>query len=349
MIDKLSEWFGEDTLHRNEERLRRFWRGEERFMVSLTASDHWYRPLFDDAERLRRVPRNLEALARLPGLNLPSVYPDFGTCSMPRYWGGQTAIDPTQSFVSIEPVAQTLDEALARTPGAVDDPAMDAAKALQLYRDVSAHLSSRWLWARTPDMQGPLNTAGMVMNQEELLMGMYSEPEKVHALLDRVTGLLAGVYRFLINGSGKRLCGSIWPYTSMPCELGVTMTEDLMPLLSPELYKEFGLPYVKRIADEFGGLVVHCCGVYGQHVANLAESGVHLRGLEFHYPHTPVEVLEPVWGKTVLIPMGGDPKFGSQSGYFEHLLRTTPESVRYWFFFCGSNAEAIAFARKHGF
>ena len=42
------------------------------------------------------------------------------------------------------------------------------------------------------------------------------------------------------------------PEEAVAVSLGVGLVEDFMHLLSPALYAEFGLPYVSRIAREFG-------------------------------------------------------------------------------------------------
>ena len=105
---------------------------------------------------------------------MPSLYPDCGTVSVPKYWGGQVVVSPETCNPFSQPVAAAFDEALALTPRPVNDPEMDAARAVRLYRQLGEPA-----WLRSPDMQGTLNTAGMILQQEELLMGNVSEPDKV--------------------------------------------------------------------------------------------------------------------------------------------------------------------------
>ena len=100
---------------------------------------------------------------------------------------------------------------------------------------------------------------------------------------------------------------------------------------------------MKQMADAFGGLMIHCCGKYAQHIDNIAASGIPYMGLEFHPPHTTIEQLNPLWGKTVFVPGWSTPEL------CEELLANTPEEVRYWFVFGTQTDEAIRFARKHGF
>jgi hypothetical protein len=175
-MDQVKEWF--TNYEKDLERVRRFWQGEGRYLISLTTGQEYYRQIFDDAEILRKAPKHLEVQASLPGTNLPSFFADFGTVSTAKYWGGQTHFDSTGGNIFIDPVVQTLDEALKLKPLPVDHPEMDAAHGLQLYKQLCQALGTESLWFRSPDMQGTLNTAGLIMNQEQMLVDMFSRKPK---------------------------------------------------------------------------------------------------------------------------------------------------------------------------
>ena len=344
-MDKVLELWGEERYQKTLERIRRFWKGEgsDRFLVSIHSAATDHRQVFDDEQIIEAIPRHLAAEAKLPGVSLPAIFPDFGTISTAKYWGGTPRFDSTGGNIFIDPVADDTGPAMELEPLPANDPEMDAARALRIYKTICERLETDCLWMRTPDMQGPLNTAGLVMNQEELLMALLAEPETVAPFLERVTAHLISYQQYLQKETGGRICGNVWPYVFLPCDTGISMTEDLMPLLGPEPYRDAGLPYVKQIADALGGLMIHCCGQYAQHVENMAASGVPLLGLEFHQPHTTIEQLKPLWGKTVFVPGWSTPEL------CEELLANTPEDVRYWFVFGTVTDEAIAFAKKHGF
>jgi hypothetical protein len=346
-MDQLRAWF--TTYDADLERVRRFWQGEGRTLVSLYPAGQAYRQCFDHATILREAPRFLQAQAQQPGTNLPSFYPDWGTISTARYWGGEPRFDSTGGNIFIDPVAQTLDEALALAPLPVDDPAMDGARALTLWNELSAQLGTRDLWLRSPDMQGTLNTAGLVVNQEELWMAMYSDPAKVHAFLEQVCDFLIRYARYLRQEAGGLVCGNIWPYTFFPAEFGISLTEDMMPLMSAKLYKAFGIPYLRAIGEAMGGLHIHCCGDWGRHAANLKAAELPIRAVEFHYPFTTIEELAPLAGETVFIPyimLNRQDTFPSALDYYRHLLDSTPPHYRYWFALGDDSAEARAFAES---
>lgn len=185
------------------QRARQFWQGQGRCLASLTPSA-WFRPRQDlrDEEWVATWREGLAKQAELPGVNVPSIYPDFGTISLPRYWGGKIVIAEENGNPFIEPVAPTIAEVLARAPRAVDDPAMDAARAVRLYRGFAGET-----WFRTPDLQGPLNTAAMLVPQEELLMALASQPGEVHALLDRISDFIIAWWQWLRRATSDRIAG----------------------------------------------------------------------------------------------------------------------------------------------
>ena len=346
-MDRLPAWCGEERYHGNLDRVRRFWAGEGRAIVSMTSEHAYYRQHFNDEEVLEKAAENLRDQARLPGVNLPSFFPDFGTISTAKYWGGHWRFDSTGGHIFIDPVAATLDEALALTPRPVDDPELDAAHGLRLYRALCERLETEHLWFRTPDFQGTLNTAGLIVDQQELLIGMHGEPEKVHAFLDKVCTFLIDYGQYLKRETNGKVCGNIWPYTFLPAELGMSFTEDLMPLLSTELYLEFGIPCVKRLNDAFGGVQIHCCGDWGRHAANLRAAGIRLRAAEYHYPFTDISELAPLAGDTVfatyLIP-DRQARYADQFDYYRRLLAETP--YRFWFPLTAESEEGWKFVEE---
>jgi hypothetical protein len=351
-MDTLLQWFGIDEYKRRLERIHAFWGGSERFLVTVNSSESIYRQMFDAKRILELMPQNLEAQARLPGVNLPTFFADFGTISTAKYWGGRPRFDSTGRNIFLDPVADSTEKALAIVPLPIDHSEMDAARAIQLYNASAERLETSSLWLRMPDLQGPLNTAGLVVKQENLLVEMYTAPNSVHEFLARVTDLLIRYARYFHVNTQGRVCGFIWPYTFFPCNIGLSMTEDLMPLLSAELYEEFGIPYLEILSREFGGLQIHCCGDWGRHAPTLKRSRTSIVAAEFHYPFTRMSEIECLAQDTVFIPYISIDKqddYASVTDYYESLLASTSETHRFWFAFPEETEEAIAFAKRHGF
>ena len=349
--DQLLGWFGPEKYRAQLDAVRRFWAGEGRYVVSIHSNEHDYRQTFDDALVRREAPAQFRQQAELPGMNLPSLFPDFGTISTAKHWGGQIIPPRDGAMIYIEPVAQSVEEALAIEPRCVDDPDLDAARAARLYKEVADELRTDALWMRTPDMQGVLNTAGLVLQQEALLMAMYEEPEAVHRFLDRVCDLLIEYVQYLHAQTGGKLCGNIWPYTFLPAEYGISLTEDLMPLLPTDLYETFSIRQLRRLDEAFGGLHIHCCGRWGHHANTLAEADLNIRAVECHYPATPVEAIEPLADRAVFVPYlieHQQDDFSSLTEYWRWLLDNTPETTRFWFAAPADTEACRQFAEEYG-
>jgi hypothetical protein len=337
-------------LAEREARLRAFWAGTgARAAVTVNNGAYAYRQIEDDDAIVENAVAQILTSADLSDDYLPWFGPDFGTVSTAQAWGGEV-VYPEGGCVFIKPVIFGPDDVDRVWPA---DPAGGhVARAIALAARVKARLGTDRIWCRAIDLQGPLSTAGLLWEQGDFFCSMLSDPDAVHRLLDRVTEHLIGMYRAMIAGMGP-LCGMVWPYVWLPDDLGVVFTEDLMPLLSPALYKEFGLPYMTRLAEAFGGAFIHCCGAFEQHIPVLAESGAPILGFDYAEPSTRTEALYEAFGARCVYNVGLDPQgealYGDYPTFYTHLAKVALADMRFWFCIDASwpgSADRIAAARR---
>ena len=334
LTQSFDELYPEELLARREAKLRRFWAGEgPRALLMVNNGAYGYRQIADDECIVENAVLQILTSVALSEDYLPWFGPDFGTISTALAWGGEV-IYPQGGFVFIKPVIHAPEEVDRVLPA---DPAGGhVARAIALARRVKARLGSEHIWCRAVDLQGPLSTAALLWEQEDFFCSMLTAPDAVHRLMERVTTHLIGMYRAMIQGMGP-LCGMVWPYHWLPDDLGVVFTEDLMPLLSPELYREFGLPYMKRLADTFGGAFIHCCGEFEQHLPALATSGANILGFDYAEPCMRTEALYEAFGPklayTVMIDPQGEMRWGNMANFLEHLHKVAPADMRFTFCF----------------
>ena len=151
------------------------------------------------------------------------------------------------------------------------------------------------------DLQGPLDTAYLIWDSCDFMVAMKRHPEAVHHLLGLVTDL---IIRFVheLRSRVDWFVPAHFPPVYLPDGQGITVSEDVLAMLSPEMYERFSLPYVNRLSEEFGGVVIHSCGNI-QHQFDVLGRVHNLRGLNFGITETSFEA---AWrrfgGKTVLIP-----------------------------------------------
>lgn len=57
-MDQIRQWF--TNYEKDLDRVRRFWQGEGRYLISLTTASENYRQSFNDEVMLHKAPKNLE-------------------------------------------------------------------------------------------------------------------------------------------------------------------------------------------------------------------------------------------------------------------------------------------------
>ena len=152
------------------------------------------------------------------------------------------------------------------------------------------------VWKRIEDLQkfsslplrmvnvpSPLVSASMIWDYTSFIEAVLICPDEVHALLEKVTEATIIYVREqfkrikdLISVSHESIC-------PVPRFTGVRVSDDTAALLSPDLYREFGVKYNNMISREFGGIVVHSCGDI-QYVAPAMLEIEGLWGLDFTIP-----------------------------------------------------------------
>jgi len=265
---------------------------------------------------------------------LPSFYPDYGTVSMPAVFGGEVFCAPGTNRVYIKPVARAVGDVLKLAPKPFEE--TDYQRALDMFRVIRGRLATDDVYLRMPDLQGPVSTLAMLFeDQAEMMVAMIEQPEAVHEALRRVTDvMIAIVSRFRAEAGPEKVIGPIWPHISLPDGKGIGITQDYMPLLGPDLYKEFELPCLKRISDAFGGVFIHCCGGCAWHFDNLATSGVEVIGFECCNDHAPMEELFAAFGQRIAINSFGNRHHRSLADYLRSFKGTPMAIARFWFTPC---------------
>jgi hypothetical protein len=182
-----------------------------------------------------------------------------------------------------------------KVPDPVDNPCFAQAwkhvESLQLESDIPL---------RVVNVPSPLVTASLIWDYTSFIEATLTYPDEVHALLEKVTEATILYIREMFKRI-KNLYGVSHEFWYVPREVGIRVSDDTAALLSPKLYREFGVRYNALIAGEFGGIVVHSCG----DVQNVVEAMMEipgLRGLDFTIPQTPnwPKIRDAAAGKTAL-------------------------------------------------
>jgi hypothetical protein len=179
---------------------------------------------------------------------------------------------------------------------------------------------------RLTDIQGPLDSAALIMGHTEFFTAMRTHPWEVHHLLKLITDFTiecAGAQRGIVRGSRVEFVPSLFqPW--MPDWFGISVSNDVCVMISAEEHDDFCLPYLNQISDAFGGLYIHSCGNWLHQIPSLAKVRG-LRGLEFGVSETPfAPVADYFHGRVVLacrVGLHRDIKFKGMADYVATILK----------------------------
>ena len=108
-----------------------------------------------------------------------------------------------------------------------------------------------------PSEQSPFVIAYQLRG-DVIFLDLIDHPEEVKMLLELITDtfiLVERLYKTVLEeDNGYR---ASFQYMFVP---GLRVAADSDVMLSPEFIEEFEMPYLERIADEFGPLAIHYCG-----------------------------------------------------------------------------------------
>ena len=136
---------------------------------------------------------------------------------------------------------------------------------------------------RMVNVPSPLVTASMIWDYTSFIEALLIFPDEVHALLEKVTEATILYIREQFRRINNLFSVGHESICPIPRSAGVRVSDDTAALLSPDMYREFGVKYNSRISREFGGIIVHSCGDT-QYVVPAMMEIEGLKGLDFTIP-----------------------------------------------------------------
>jgi uroporphyrinogen-III decarboxylase len=175
---------------------------------------------------------NLKAIQEFPeAMFLPGFWSEFGMCTEPSAFGARCTF-PVNEFPHAHKILQSADD-IDSLP--LPDPKTDGLLPFVLNRlkiaqpeiETSGH-RIRFAVAR-----GPLNIASYLMGVSEFLTAMLLQPEKIQALLQKITAFL----KEWLNLQRE----------TFPTIDGILLLDDIIGFLGEPEFCSFGLPYFQDL------------------------------------------------------------------------------------------------------
>ncbi len=274
--------------------------------------------LLDPQKFLAAQLHEIEGQLALRGDFVPALCPTLGVIGVPSAFGCEV-IWWERDFPAVRPALSG--------PEQVWDLAAPAVTAGELGRilDYTRYFREATAGAypiRVTDIQGPLDTAALVLGHNAFMTALRTHPREVHHLLQLVTDLTIAFVRTQREAAGGDFVPALFqPW--MPDGWGLSISNDECVLISRRDHDEFAVPYFNQLAEVFGGLYIHSCGNWLHQMPSL-ERVRNLRGVEFGASETPfAPVFERFNGKILVacrVGLHRDRKFAGMADYVRQVL-----------------------------
>jgi hypothetical protein len=175
------------------------------------------------------------------------------------------------------------------------------------------------------DLQSTIDSASLLIDYTQLVYMLMDHGPRMHSFLRMLTETLIRAFRMIREEmpDGSSLGPFPWWLPG-----GVFLGDDLMAVLSPDLYAEFAKPYAEMIAAEFGGIALHSCGAIKHNLENVAS----IKGMLALNTHETVQTCAPVINNRIVLICGGFENVMAPNypGSPRDLLKTGEEVAEYW-------------------
>jgi hypothetical protein len=254
---------------------------------------------------------------------VPCLCPAFGVISIPAAFGCEV-VWWEDNFPSVRPISLPDPTAIRDLPRP-NISSGEMGRVLETTRFFIDKTSGR-IPIRLTDIQGPLDSAALIMGHTEFFAAVRTHPWEVLHFLQMITDFTiecAKAQREVVRGRGVEFVPSLFqPW--IPDGFGISVSNDASVMISADEHDEFCLPYLNQISDAFGGITIHSCGNWLHQVPSLAKVRG-LRGLEFGASETPFPPLAEYFaGRTVLacrVGLHRDIKFQGMADYVASILK----------------------------
>jgi len=164
------------------------------------------------------------------------------------------------------------------------------------------------------DTQSAFDTATLILDAAEFFASCYLEEEIVMDFMGKINKLIIEFSKEQAVRIGDRLLarpGHIMP--SRPGGPGISVSDDNLAVSSPTINEKVSLPFDKELADAFGGIAIHSCGVWTHTMKAVSRlGGVQMIDCAMHKscdpnPNQPAALREALKGSDVVakIRLGG--------------------------------------------
>ncbi len=232
------------------------------------------------AERQQLLETKLNDILALSDIDddyLPVLHLDAGAYILAETFGGQTICE--NNLYLIRPFLQTPSEIASLPPFVPEQPHGYAGMVFDTLQFFAEETEGR-IAVNIHTPQGPMETLSCMCDSSCFYMAMLDDP----AMLIHTLNHILDAYIWYIRRQQKIL-GNLaqfnfaMSYTHRPDGTGIGIGEDIIATIGPDCF-ELTLPIYRRIADEFGPILLHSCGNPAHQVPLIQKTDI-IRGVHF--------------------------------------------------------------------
>lgn len=137
-------------------------------------------------------------------------------------------------------------------------PSLDAPSLKRMF-DMADELTRRagpGVPVRMVDVQSPMDIAAILWDKTDLYMAVLETPEVVAELALKIRTLLTDFLDEWFRRYGRE---HIAHFPDYYMDGGMTLSEDEIGAVSPQVFVELFLPELNALSDRYGGIGIHCC------------------------------------------------------------------------------------------
>ena len=210
---------------------------------------------------------NLQVVNTFPDvIFLPGFWSEYGMCSEPSAFGSKSTFPPDE-FPHAHRMIYSVDDIsrLSKPDAEKDGLAPFILNRLLINRQKIEDSGHKIFFSVS---RGPLNIASYLMGTTEFLTAMITHPSEIHKLLHMITEYLIDLHDIQMQ--------------EIPTIDGILILDDIIGFIGEDEFREFGLPYFKRLFDRNVSVrFLHNDASLISSVGSLAEMGVNLFNMGF--------------------------------------------------------------------
>ncbi len=179
---------------------------------------------------------------------------------------------------------------------------------------------------RNPVMVGPLDMASYLLGATRLMEWIYTEPSATHALLQKTTDVIVGMYVSLKDAAGGVMHAAHFGCLSN----AVDLCSECRSLVSADVFEEFDAPCLRRIGEALGPYAIHSCGSWERTIpCSLRDPN--LKGMNGQVRENDLRKLCVLADGRVLLSIGPSANlperftWSDRESFFRYVLSTAPE------------------------